>query len=125
MHRPKNKHTKHCYILFFVITIFTIQCTSDESEPVTPPASRDCSTTPSTFADANAVISTSCATNSNCHASGSNNRPEELLTYDQIFSFRNAIRSAVASGSMPQGSRLSTAQKNSIICWIENGAPNN
>jgi hypothetical protein len=26
---------------------------------------------------------------------------------------------------MPQGPTLTTAQKNSIICWIDSGAPNN
>jgi hypothetical protein len=26
---------------------------------------------------------------------------------------------------MPQGSTLTTAQKNSILCWIDSGAPNN
>jgi hypothetical protein len=26
---------------------------------------------------------------------------------------------------MPQGSSLSTSQKNSILCWIDSGAPNN
>jgi hypothetical protein len=35
------------------------------------------------------------------------------------------IKPAVANGTMPKTGTLTTAQKNSIICWINNGAPNN
>jgi hypothetical protein len=31
----------------------------------------------------------------------------------------------VLSGLMPQNATLTTAQKNTIICWIDSGAPNN
>lgn len=82
----------------------------------------ECSGTGVTFAEANSVIQTSCATNSGCHGSGSNNGPGELLTYSQIYSARTSIRSAVANGSMPRNSTLSSDEKNTIICWIENGA---
>jgi len=36
--------------------------------------------------------------------------------------FQVAIRSAVLSGAMPLGGSLSTAQKNTIACWIDHGA---
>jgi len=86
----------------------------------------DCSGTAKSFStDVNPIIQATCTTNSDCHGSGSNNGPGELLTYSEIFSSRSSIRSAVASGSMPKTGSLTTAQKNAIICWIDNGAPNN
>jgi len=86
----------------------------------------DCSGTAKSFAsDVNPIIQSYCATNSGCHASGSVNGPGALTTYLQIYNARSDIRSAVSSGVMPQNGSLSTAQKNSIICWIENGAQNN
>jgi len=86
----------------------------------------DCSGTAKSFAtDVNQVIQSSCATNAGCHGLGSNNGPGALTTYAQIYNARTAIRSAVSSGAMPQNGSLTTAEKNSIICWIDNGAQNN
>ena len=85
----------------------------------------DCSNVPKTFADVNPVFQSTCAANSGCHGAGSVNGPGPLLNYTQIFNDRVAIRGAVASGTMPQGSSLPSSQKNSILCWIDNGAPNN
>jgi hypothetical protein len=85
----------------------------------------DCSTvTNKAFAaDISPIISTRCAI-AGCHAT-SGNGPGALTTHTQIFAARSTIRSAVSNGSMPQGSTLTSAQKNSIICWIDSGAPNN
>ncbi len=75
-------------------------------------------------ADVNPIIQTVCAM-AGCHANGSSNGPGALTNYTQVFNARTLVRSAVSSGFMPQGSTLSTAQKNSILCWIDSGAPNN
>jgi len=87
----------------------------------------DCSTVGAkTFAtDVSPIIQSKCATDGNCHGSGSINGPGALLTYSAIFNARANIRAAVASGEMPLTGSLTTAQKNSILCWIDNGAPNN
>ena len=86
----------------------------------------DCSTvTNKAFAaDVAPIFSSSCAIAS-CHATGSANGPGALTTYQQILNNRIAIRAAVASGRMPQTGSLSTSQKNSLLCWIDGGAPNN
>jgi hypothetical protein len=86
----------------------------------------DCSTvTNKAFtADISPIIQNSCAI-ATCHASGSSNGPGQLTNYSEIFSARTSIRSAVASGAMPKTGSLSTAQKNSILCWVDSGAPNN
>jgi len=86
----------------------------------------DCSGTAKSYAtDVSPIIQSYCATNSGCHASGSNNGPGALTTYAQVYSARSDIRTAVANGSMPQSGSLTDAQKNAIICWIDSGASDN
>ena len=86
----------------------------------------DCATvTNKAFAaDVNLIIQASCNI-SGCHAAGSGNGPGALTNYAQISAAGSSIKTAVLSGRMPQGSSLSTAQKNSIICWVNSGTPNN
>lgn len=85
----------------------------------------DCGTAAKSFsANVQPIISGRCAI-PGCHAAGSTNGPGELTTYQQIFNARAQIRPAVSSGLMPQGSSLTQAQINTIICWIDSGAPNN
>ncbi len=86
----------------------------------------DCSvvTNKAFAADVNPIIQSFCNV-PGCHAAGSTNGPGPLTNYSQVSAARANIRSAISSGLMPQGSSLTTAQKNSIICWIDSGAPNN
>lgn len=62
---------------------------------------------------------------SGCHNAGSLNGPGPLTTYAQISAAKALIRPAIISALMPQGTSLTSAQKNSIICWIDAGAANN
>jgi hypothetical protein len=75
--------------------------------------------------DVNPIIQSSCATSSGCHGSGSATGPGPLLTYSQIFNARFTIRAEVSAGHMPPNGGLQAAQKAVIMCWIDNGAPNN
>ena len=91
-----------------------------------PDVTVDCSGPARSFVtDVSPVFQTSCAINSGCHATGSGNGPGPLLNYSQIFSARADIRSAVASRHMPLNATLAATQINAILCWIDNGAPNN
>ena len=86
----------------------------------------NCTGVASAFAaNVNPIIQSTCATDATCHGSGSPNGPGPLQTYTQIFNARVNIRAAVASGTMPKVGSLTTAQKNTILCWIDSGAPNN
>ena len=86
----------------------------------------NCTGVASAFAaNVNPIIQSTCATDATCHGAGSANGPGPLLTYTQISSAAAMIKPAVANGTMPKTGTLTTAQKNSIICWINNGAPNN
>src|SRR5258708_38011089 len=115
------KKTAIIIVTSFVFMIIACSKSNNSSS-----SSIDCSGTAKSFAtDANPIIQSFCATNSGCHASGSTNGPGALTTYQQVFNNRSAIRTAVANGSMPQNSSLSTSQKSAIICWIDNGAADN
>lgn len=70
------------------------------------------------------IFQSSCGAN-DCHNAGSVNGPGPLTTYAQISAAKTQIRAAVLSGAMPKTGTLTTAQKNSIICWIDAGAANN
>jgi hypothetical protein len=108
-------------LIFFTLCLVIISCSKDDDTP-----SNNCSSSPKSFAaDVNPIIQSSCATNNGCHGTGSLNGPGPLLTYTQVFNARFAIKSAVASGSMPKNGSLTSAQKSAIICWVDNGAPNN
>lgn len=85
----------------------------------------DCTNVPKSFStDVDPIVQSFCNA-SGCHAAGSTNGPGPLTNYTQVFNARASIRPAIASGLMPQGSSLTTAQKNSFLCWIDNGAPEN
>jgi hypothetical protein len=86
----------------------------------------NCTGVASSFAaNVNPIIQSTCATDATCHGSGSINGPGPLQTYNQINSARVAIKTAVGNGTMPKTGTLTTAQKNSIICWVDAGGPNN
>ena len=76
-------------------------------------------------ANVNPIIQSTCATDATCHGAGSVNGPGPLLTHTQISNASVTIKTAVANGTMPKTGSLTTAQKNSIICWINSGTPNN
>ena len=116
---PKFRLLKFSLPVFTLL--FIIHACSKKPE-FTP----DCSGSAKSFAnDVSPVFQTSCAIDSGCHAAGSGNGPGPLLNYSQIFNARADIRSAVASGHMPLNATLTASQKNAILCWIDNGAPNN
>lgn len=71
------------------------------------------------------IINATCALSSNCRLDGSTNKEGPLTDYNKIFLKRADIRSQVAAGLMPQSGSLTDNQKNTIICWINSGAPNN
>jgi hypothetical protein len=112
---------KKSFLFLCIAAIVFFACSKSSDNDYTP----DCSTTRTFSGDANPLIQSTCATNSGCHGSGSANGPGPLLTYNQVFNARVDIRSAVASGVMPQNTTLSHAQKDAIVCWIDSGAPNN
>jgi len=113
-------------IFAVVVIIFIASCSkSSSSTGHNSNPTVDCSTVPKSFAsNVQPITSTRCAI-SGCHDAGSVNGPGPLITYQQIFNARSLIRPAISSGLMPQGSTLTQVQINTILCWIDNGAPDN
>lgn len=110
-----------CLLMVSLVTVASCSKDNDGGGGTT----LDCTPVPKSYTtDVNPIVQSRCAI-AGCHASGSGNGPGALVTYSQLFNARTAIRSSVASGRMPQGSTLTTAEKNSILCWIDSGAPNN
>jgi hypothetical protein len=111
-------------MMVFMISILVFSC-SKSSNPGNA-GSPDCSGAAKSFAsDVLPVFQSSCATNAGCHAAGSIAGPGALSNYNQIYNSRNTISISVATGRMPQGSTLPAVQYNAILCWINQGAPNN
>ena len=113
-------------IILAISFFITISCSKDGGGGGGGSTTLDCSTiTNKAFAaNVDPIIQGSCNI-AGCHAAGSVNGPGPLTNYNQVFNARSTVRSAISSGRMPQGSSLTTAQKNSILCWIDSGAPNN
>ena len=108
-------------VLFFI----AISCSKD-SGGGGGTTTVDCNTIANkTFAaDVLPILQASCSI-AGCHATGSTNGPGPLTNYVQISGAGPSIRTSVTSGTMPKNSTLTTAQKNSIICWVNSGTPNN
>ena len=83
-----------------------------------------CTGTKSFSADVNPIIQNVCAA-SGCHDASSTNGVGPLTNYQQVFNSRSNIRAAVASGTMPKNTTLTSTQKSAIVCWIDSGAVNN
>jgi hypothetical protein len=71
------------------------------------------------------IVASKCSYGSGCHGSGSSNSGGVLLSHAQISARASNIKVQVESGRMPQGGSLTTAEKASIVCWVNAGAPNN
>ncbi len=109
---------KNIISLFAVVVLFFamfISCKKKNKEEAQAAYTPSCtSSTPSFSVTVRPLIQSACVS---CHS--------EYSTYAQISSSSSSIRSSIVSGSMPKGTSLSEAQKNSIVCWIDAGKPNN
>ena len=115
------------FIFAGLLMILFVACSKNSSPSINNGNNNsvDCSAVPKSFsANIQPITSTRCVI-SGCHDAGSVNGPGPLTSYQQIFNARSSIRSAVATGLMPQGSTLTQSQINTILCWIDNGALNN
>ena len=124
-HYSKSRFTKMVSMLVVVVFLL-VACTKRHEDTLDTVSSGNGSGPAKSFAvDVNPIVQSSCTASSGCHGSGSSAGPGPLLTYTQVFNARSSIRSAVSSGSMPLNGGLSGTQKNSVIFWIDSGAPNN
>ena len=112
-------------ILFVVIATSSIVLLNACDKGGDDDGGNDCmGVVPSFSADVNVIIQTFC-NQPTCHNTGSINGPGPLTNYAEVFPARNSIRDQVVAGLMPQNTTLTAAQKQTIKCWVNNGAPNN
>jgi hypothetical protein len=115
---------KTAILLCFLIAICTLLINAC-SKKGSSPEDNTCDNVSKNFtADVNPLIQTYC-NQAACHETNSTNGPGALTNYQEVFNARVAIRGQILAGLMPQNTTLTTAQKNTIICWIDSGAPNN
>ena len=106
--------------------IFNVSCSKSGGTTGGGGSTLDCTSVPKSFsADVSPIVQGFCNNTAGCHGLGSTNGPGPLTNYTQVFNARAQIRPQIESGRMPQGSTLTTAQKNSFLCWIDSGAPMN
>lgn len=48
-----------------------------------------------------------------------------LNNFQTVHDGANQIKVSIQSGRMPKSNSLTTAEKNAIYCWVDNGAKNN
>lgn len=91
--------------------VFFASCKKDSNTTYTPTCD---GTTKSWVTDVKPIMDGYCA---NCHSSFS--------IYSSVSNSLSSIRSKIVDGTMPKSFSLTTAQKDKVVCWIDNGAPNN
>ncbi|MDZ4664790.1 MAG: hypothetical protein SGJ15_07935 [Bacteroidota bacterium] len=100
-------------IIIFSVALLFVTCKKKDNpkeETYTP----TCSGTKSFVSDVFPLIQSKCF---KCHTN--------MSDYAQIKSLAAAIKDNVTSGIMPKDDKLTTAQKDIMVCWVEAGAPNN
>jgi uncharacterized membrane protein len=118
---------KSVFVLAFIAiaAVLASGCYYDKEELLYPGGGPDCNGAANKFVDVNPIVQTKCAFSPSCHAVGSTNIGGPLTNYTQIKNKAQSIKLQVQTGLMPQTGSLTAAEKQSIICWIEAGAPNN
>lgn len=96
-----------------------------DKEEILYPGGSACNGAANKFSDVNPIVQSKCSFSSSCHGSGSSNAGGVLTSYDLIKNKAASIKLQVQTGLMPQTGSLTAAEKQSIICWVEAGAPNN
>lgn len=106
-------------ILFIaLISIFAVSCTStDETIEIT------CgSTTPSYTTEVVPVLQQKCIS---CHSDAMPRGNVSLSNYTKVYTNKSATRNIFASSTVHEGVSLTTAERNTVCCWIDSNAHNN
>ena len=73
--------------------------------------------------DVSPILMSTCAT-TDCHESSNSSR-HDLTNFADVKSVVSDMKTRINSGNMPASGSISTADKRTLICWIDDGAPNN
>ncbi len=112
---------------FLVILSYSFQaCTNENEEDIEPDDEEErCVESVSLSNDIIPIINQNCAS-SGCHVSGTNR--VDLSLKENILQHAEQIKDFTQSDYMPpegSGKQLSESQKESIFCWVDQGALDN
>lgn len=102
--------------ILFTGTVFTYSCSKSHSSGATV-----CSKSVSFSADMLPLLNQHC-NSSGCH---DDNNAAALNNFQVVHDGASQIKASVLAGRMPRNGTLTTAQKQVITCWVDNGALNN
>lgn len=106
-----------------IFVLFTVSCYYDKEELLY--TGSNCSGVDAKFSTTvSAIIQSRCAI-PGCHDAASTNIGGPFTNFTQVKNKAAHIKFQVATGLMPQGSSLTAAERKSISCWVDSGAPNN
>lgn len=129
----KNKTINKAILLLAVVFGFT-SCYKDVVPPTDPYSSTDTPPKAVSFSGQLVPFFTSKCASSGCHGGAHDPNLTAPLAYSSLMSggFVNTANPAastlyteVQSGGMPIGGTTTNAEKQMILDWIRNGAPNN
>ncbi|MFA9205992.1 MAG: hypothetical protein ACEQR6_04860 [Burkholderiaceae bacterium] len=107
------------YLMAVTFTLVVIACSKSSTD--TNPVVASC--------DANTSFSKTILPlfNSTCNLSGCHDGPNaaSLNNFQVIHDNASQIRASISTGRMPKDKALAIADKNAILCWVDNGAKNN
>ena len=115
---------KTIVICVAIVAVFASGCYYDKEELLYP-GGANCNGAANKFSQVNPIIQTKCAFNAACHGAGSTNVGGPLTSYDLIKAKASTIKLQVQTGLMPQTGSLTPTELQSIVCWVDAGAPNN
>ena len=111
--------------LLTLFALISLQSCYYDKEEVLYPGSSNCQLNAKFSANVNPIIQSKCAISPDCHASGSTNTAGPLTNFTQIHNLSAVIRGQIVSGIMPKTGSLTSSELQTIVCWIDAGAPNN
>ena len=114
----KNKSIRIYWIATLLVLVI-VACSKNSD--TTTPAVATCNPNTSFSNSILPLFNTACNT-SGCH---DDNNAAPLNNFQVVHDNASQIRASVSTGRMPKGKTLAVADKNAILCWIDNGAKNN
>jgi uncharacterized membrane protein len=116
--KTTSKFRKEFFIL--LLGFLCMSCLTNVEEDTIPDDNTidPCATT-SFATNVKPIIDNNCI---QCHNGG---QFPDLRTFANISANATRVKNQVSSRSMPVGGSLTNAEIEAIVCWVENGTPNN
>jgi len=108
---------QHLIFTCFALIVFSFGCAKTAEVEIT------CgSTTPSFSADVFPIMQQKCIS---CHNDANARGNVSLSNHTAIYTNKSATRAIFASSATHEGVSITTAQRNTVCCWVDSNAPNN